>query len=332
MNFDQIMKELHRKVYHPVYFLCGEEEYFIDQISDYIEENVLDEAEREFNQTVVYGRDTDMLSLESEAKRYPMMASYNVVIVKEAQYLKNWDTLLSYFENPSPTTILVICHKHKKPDGRNKGIKAVKKSGIYFESKKLYDNQISSWIEARVSEEGYRIHPKASLLLMEFLGTDLAKISNEIGKLFINIEKGSTIDAKLIEDNIGISKDYNAFELNNALGARDIIRANRIVQHFGKNEAAYPIPLILPALYRFFAQLLLFKSFPAGNPKVAASKMGINPYFLKDYQEAARNFNQKKIAKIMTSLRKADVRSKGVGGTKLSNFEILQELVFEILH
>jgi len=332
VKFDQIMSELQQKKFHPIYFLSGEEEYFIDAISDFIEKNVLDEAEKEFNQTIIYGRDTDMLSIEGEVKRFPMMASHNVVIIKEAQSLKKWEMLLNYIENPSPTTILVICHKHKKPDGRNKGIKAFKKNAVYFESKALYENQIASWIEQRVTSLGYRIHPKASQMLLEFLGTDLSKISNEIGKLVINLEKGSEIDAKIIEENIGISKDYNAFELNNALGSKDILKANRIIQYFGKNEGSYPIPAILPVVYRFFSQLLLFKSLPAGNPKVAASKMGINPYFLKDYQSAARNYNQKKIAKIMSALRKADLRSKGVGVSKLPNYQILQELIYEILH
>lgn len=332
MKFEQIMSELRQRQFRPVYFLTGEEEYFIDEISDYIEENVLQEAEKEFNQTIVYGRDTDMLSIESEAKRYPMMSEYNVVIVKEAQTLKKWELLLHYFENPSPTSILVICHKHKKPDGRSSAVKAVKKNAVYFESKSLYENQIAAWIEQRVKEKGFSIHPKASLLLIEFLGSDLSKISNEIGKLVINLEKGTEISPKIIEENIGISKDYNAFELNNALGSRDIVKANKIIQYFGKNEKAYPIPAVLPIIYRFFAQLLLFNSLPAGNPKVAASKMGINPFFLKDYQAAARNYNQKKIAKIMSALRKADVRSKGVGVTDTPNYEILQELVFEILH
>jgi DNA polymerase-3 subunit delta len=326
------MQELGRKIYQPIYFLCGDEEYFIDQISDHIEEHVLDEAEKEFNQSVVYGRDIDLLDLESLVKRYPMMASYNVVIVKEAQFLKKWEQLLNYIEKPSDSSILVICHKHKKPDGRNKGIKALKKSAVYFESKKLYENQIAPWIEQRVIAKGYQIHPKASQLLIEFLGTDLSKISNELSKLMINLEPGGSIDSKLIEENIGISKDYNVFELNNALGARDVLKANRIIHHFGKNESAFPVPMILPSLYRFFSQLLLFKSLPAGNPKVAASKMGINPYFMKDYQMAARNYSQKKIARIMSSLRKADLRSKGVGVSKLPNHELLQELVYEILH
>lgn len=332
MKFEQIMSELKQKVYHPIYFLCGEEEFFIDQISDYIEDHLLDESEKEFNQTILYGRDTDMLSLESEVKRYPMMASHNLVIVKEAQMLKKWELLKAYFENPSPTTVLVICHKHKKPDGRNKGIKILKQNAVYFESKKLYDNQITPWIEQQIKSKGFRIHPKAAVLLVEFLGTDLSRINNELGKLYINLEKGAEIDSNLIEENIGVSKDYNAFELTKALGARDIFGANQIIQFFGQNEKAYPIQLILPALYRFFAQLLLFKSLPAGNPKLAASKLGINPYFLKDYQSAARNYNQKKIARIMHSLRKADAESKGIGVVNVSNYQILQELVFDILH
>ena len=332
MKFEQIMSDLQARKFKPVYFLTGEEEYYIDQISDYIEANVLQEAEREFNQTVVYGRDTDMLSLDSEVKRFPMMSEFNVVIVKEAQVLKKWDLMAPYFENPSSSTILVICHKHKKPDGRNKGIKQLKANGVYFESKRLYDNQVPAWIENQVKSLGYGIHPRASALLAEFLGTDLSKINNELSKLIINLEEGKTIDEQLIEENIGISKDYNPFELNNALGARDIMKANRIIQHFGRNEGANHLPLVLPAVYRFFAQLLLFKSLAGANPKVAASKMGINPFFLKDYQRASQNYNQKKIARIMTSLRKADLRSKGVGAANMPNYEILKELVFEILH
>ena len=331
MEFNQIIRDLKNRVYYPIYLLNGDEEYFIDEISDYIEKSVLDESEQEFNQTVLYGLDTDVLTVESEAKRYPMMASHNVVIVKEAQHLKKIENLANYAKNPSPTTILVLNYKHKKADGRSVLTKEVKKSGAFFTSKRLYDNQVGSWIESYLKDEGYTITPKASLLLVEFLGTDLSKISNELNKLMLNLPSGSAIDPKAIEENIGISKDYNAFELNNALGERNILKANQIILHFGNNEKAYPLPLILPTIYRFFSQLLLFHTVKNESNREIAAKIGVNPFFVKDYQAAARNYSVKKIARAIASLRKADLLSKGVGGS-LNNHEILRELVFEILH
>jgi len=331
LEFNQIIRDLKNRVYYPIYLLNGDEEYFIDQISDYIEKSVLDESEQEFNQTVLYGLDTDVLTVEAEAKRYPMMASHNVVIVKEAQHLKKLETLVNYAKNPTPTTILVLNYKHKKSDGRSAFTNEVKKSGVLFTSKRLYDNQVSPWIESYLKDEGFTITPKASLLLVEFLGTDLSKISNELDKLILNLPAGSSIDPKAIEENIGISKDYNAFELNNALGERNILKANKIIVHFGKNEKAYPLPLILPTMYRFFSQLLLFHTAKHLSDREIAAKIGVNPFFVKDYKLAGRNYSVKKIARIMVSLRKADLLSKGVGGSQ-SNYEILQELVFEILH
>lgn len=331
MEFNQIIRDLKNRVYYPIYLLNGDEEYFIDEISDYIEKSVLDENEQEFNKTVLYGLDTDVLTVESEAKRYPMMASHNVVIVKEAQHLKKIENLANYAKNPSATTILVLNYKHKKADGRAVFTKEVKKNGVFFTSKRLYDNQVGPWIERYLKDEGYSITPKASLMLVEFLGTDLSKISNELNKLMLNLPSGSVVDPKAIEENIGISKDYNAFELNNALGDRNILKANQIILHFGNNEKAYPLPLILPAIYRFFSHLLLFHTVKNRSNQEIAAKLGVNPFFVKDYQAAARNYSVKRIARAIASLRKADLLSKGVGGN-LSNYEILRELVFEVLH
>lgn len=332
MNFEQIMKSIAAKEYHPVYFLCGEEEYFIDCISDALEKSVLDEEEKEFNQSVLYGLETDAVSIAAEAKRYPMMAPYNVVIVKEAQGVKNWDALSEYFKNPSPTTILVIAHKYKKPDGRSNAIKAVKKSALYFESKKLYDNEVIPWVEKRFHSLGLKIDPKASMLLLESIGTDLSKLNNEIDKLAITCAKGSLIDAAVIEKNIGISKDYNVFELNKALGNRDVLKANKIIQYFGKNEKDYPIPAVLPMVYLFFAKVLLMHAVKHLDRGAQAKKLGVSPFYLKDYEIGIRNYTVKKIARIMSYLRKTDLASKGYGNTSASQEDLLKELVFFILH
>ncbi len=332
MEFNQIIKDLKAKNYKPIYFLFGEEEYFIDKISDYIEEHVLDENEKEFNQTVLYGLDTDTVSIDAEAKRFPMMAQYNVVIIKEAQNLKNWEVLENYFKNPSKSTILVFNHKFKKPDGRSKALKAVKQNSVYFESKKLYENQVITWLEQLVRANGFNIDPRASLFMVESVGYELSKLSNEASKMFINLKPGDRIDASFIEQNIGVSKDYNVFELTNALGNKNVFKANKIIQHFGNNEKAYPLPLILPSIYRFFSQLLLFYSAKTMDQGRLASVMKVNPYFVKDFKKYAPNYSVKKIARIMSALRKADLRSKGVGDSASSNHDILKELVFEILH
>jgi DNA polymerase-3 subunit delta len=270
--------------------LSGDEEFFIDKISDFIEENILDDSEKEFNQTILYGLETDVLTIEAEAKRYPMMASYNVVIVKEAQNLKKIEDLARYAENPSLTTILVLNYKHKKIDGRKAFGKSVKAKGVYFQSKKLYDNQVAPWVENYLKARGYEIAPKATLLLVEFLGSELSKISNELDKLMVNLPKGSAINSKNIEENIGISKDFNAFELNNALGEKDILKANKIINYFGQNEKGHPLPQVLPTIYRFFSQLLLYHSVKTQNDREIAAKLGVHPFFLSQYQSASKNF------------------------------------------
>jgi DNA polymerase-3 subunit delta len=332
LKYEEIIRDLKNKVYHPVYLLCGEEEYFIDMISDYIEDHVLEESEKEFNQSVLYGMETDVQALIAEAKRYPMMASYNVVIVKEAQNLKKIEELASYAKNPSKTTILVLNHKHKKADGRSALTKAVKKDGVYFESKSLYENQVPEWIDSYIKNKGMAITPKAKQLLVEFLGTDLSKIANELNKLVLSLEKGSEIDPLTIEKNIGISKDYNVFELNNALGMRDVVRANKIINHFGKNSKEHPMPMLLPMIYRYFSQVLLYHTVANADRNKIAATLGINPFFVKDYVQAAKNYPVKKVARIISALRDVDVRSKGVGGTDIEDQELMKELIYKIIH
>ena len=241
MKFNEILANLRKKVYQPVYFLMGDETYFIDEICDYIANHVLDESQKEFNQTVLYGKDTDVATIISKAKQFPLMGEYSVVIVKEAQHIRKIEDLEVYLNQPLPSTILVICYKYKTLDKRKKFTKEVAKNAVLFESKKLYDNQIPDWIQNYLSKHNYSIHPKAAFLLSEYLGADLSKITNELDKLMLIIEKGQEITSDIIERNIGISKDYNNFELNNALGKRDVLKSNLIIKHFAANPKDNPL-------------------------------------------------------------------------------------------
>ena len=332
MSFDQILRDLKNKVYYPIYLLMGEEPFFIDQISNYIEHNVLDEGEKEFNQHVTYGLETNVDALIAEAKRFPMMSNHNVVVVKEAQSLKKIDDLAAYAAAPQPSTILVLCHKYKKLDKRKAVSKAIASNGVVFESKKMYDNQIPDWVIKRAEQNGMLINPKTALLITEFLGNDLSKIDNELQKLFINMEVGETIDEKQVESQIGLSREYNYFELNNALGKKEIGRSNLILNYFNSNEKKYPFPVIIGSLYRFFSQLLHYHFLKDKSKQNAAAQLKVHPFFLKDYEIAARNYSIKQVVSIVGHLRTYDLKSKGLGNATTSNGELLRELVFKILH
>jgi DNA polymerase-3 subunit delta len=316
----------------PIYFLMGEEPYYIDKISDYIEENILDEAEKGFNQQVMYGRDASIEDIVSSAKRYPMMAERQVLIVKEAQDLsRNIEKLVSYAENPQPTTVLVLNYKYKKLDKRKKLHKAIAKSGLIYESKKLYENQVSDWIRRVLSGKKYQIEPKAAQMLVEFLGTDLSKISNELDKLMIILPKETIINDKHIEDNIGISKDFNNFELRKAMGSKNIVKSNRIINYFTENPKNNPLVMTISLLNSFFTQLLLFHGLQDKSKNSVAKTLGVSPYFVDEYFLAARNYPMRKVAQVIAFLRDADLKSKGVGGSQ-SQKDILKELLFKILH
>lgn len=331
-TLDQILNDLKNKIYHPVYFLAGEESYFIDTISDYIEEHVLDDTEKEFNQTVLYGRDTDVLSLISTAKRFPMMANYQVVIVKEAQDIKNIEELQPYLDNPLVSTLLVLNYKYKKIDKRKSFFKSLDKKGVLFESKKVYDNQLGPWISRYVGDRGYTITPKATAMLTEFLGTELSKVVNEINKLIINIPEKAEINDLLVEKHIGISKDYNIFELQNAIGSRNIEKANRIVNYFAANPKENPLIKTIAILYGFFSKLLIYHQLKDKSRNNVAAALSVGPYFVKDYQLAARNYNSRKLAGIISNLREYDLKSKGVNNLSATDGELLKELMFKILH
>ena len=316
----------------PIYFLMGDEPYYIDKISDYIEQNILNEAEKGFNQQIMYGRDVSVEDIVAAAKRYPMMAERQVLIVKEAQDLsRNIEKLVSYAENPQLTTVLVLNYKYKKLDKRKKLHKVIAKTGFIFESKKLYENQVSDWIRSTLSGKQYKIEPKASLMLVEFLGTDLSKISNELSKLMLVLPKETIINDKHIEDNIGISKDFNNFELRKAVGEKQIVKANRIINYFAENSKNNPLVMTISLLNGYFTQLLMFHGLKDKSKNSVAKNLGVNPYFVDEYFVAARNYPMRKVAQVIAFLRDADVKSKGVGASQ-SNEDILKELLFKILH
>ncbi|QXP67566.1 DNA polymerase III subunit delta [Polaribacter sp. AHE13PA] len=327
-----IVSDIKKGIIKPIYFLMGDEPYYIDKISDYIEEHILEEAEKGFNQQVMYGRDASIEDIVSAAKRYPMMAERQVIIVKEAQDLsRNIEKLVAYAETPQPTTVLVFNYKYKKLDKRKKLHKAIAKTGLIYESKKLYENQVSDWIRRVLSGKKYKIEPKASQMLVEFLGTDLSKISNELDKLMLILPKESIISDKHIEDNIGISKDFNNFELRKAVGEKDIVKANRIINYFAENPKNNPLVMTISLLNGYFTQLLSFHGLKDKSKSSVAKTLGVNPYFVDEYFLAARNYPMRKVAQIIAFLRDADVKSKGVGASQ-SQKDILKELLFKILH
>ncbi len=332
MTFDQIIDKLKNKIYYPVYFLSGEEAYYIDEISDYIEKNVLNDVEKEFNQTVIYGRETTVQSIISAAKRYPMMANYQVVIVKEAQDVPKIEELEKYLENPLASTLLVFNYKYKKIDKRRTFAKLIDKKGVLFESKKLYDNQIPAWIYSYVVQKGYQITPKANAMLAEYLGADLGKIVNEISKLILNIPPKAEITETLVEQNIGISKDFNIFELQNAIGSRNIVKANQIANYFAASPKENPLVKTIIMLFSYFSKLLIYHQLTDKSRNNVASALSIVPNFVKDYETAARNYPPHKLINIVSILREYDLRSKGVNNVSTSEGEMLREMLFRILH
>ncbi|HQB69162.1 MAG TPA: DNA polymerase III subunit delta [Paludibacteraceae bacterium] len=332
-TYEQLLASLKRKEYKPVYMLMGDESFYIDQISDYIEEHVLTEEEKAFNQTILYGKDTTLTDIIMAAKRYPMMSPYQVIIVKEAQHIKNFDDLQFYLEKPLNTTLLVFCYKYSKLDGRKKSTQEIEKKGILFESKKLYDNQVAGWIESYVKSMNISINSKAANMLAEYLGNDLTRIVHEVEKLLITKPKEqASITPELIERNIGISKDYNNFELVSALTNKDILKCNRIVDYFGKNSKNNPLVVTITVIFNFFSNLLLYHSLKDKSQMNVANELKINPYFVKDFQQAAKLYNSSKVTQVISDIRKADVQSKGFVNSSISDYDLLKELVFKILH
>jgi DNA polymerase-3 subunit delta len=352
-EISQLLLDIDRRIYKPIYFLCGEEAYYIDKVSDEIESSVLDEEEKEFNQSVVYGKDTDLGSILGLAKQFPMMSEHQVVIVKEAQNIKELNKnagdddenasgkhtannasaqFLHYIQNPQPTTILVFSYKYKTLDKRSAIAKALQKHAVYIETKTLYDNQLPEWIGNYVKERNYNISPKASFLLGEFLGNDLSKIANEINKLVINLKEGSEISAELVQDNIGISKDYNVFELQDALASKDVLKSNRIINYFAANEKEHSPIMVMSLLFSYFSKILRYHFLQDKSKFKAAAALGVSPFFVDGYAKAAGNYNTAKLKHIFTHLKEYDLKVKGVNNTSTSGGELMKELIFKILH
>ncbi|MDL5511907.1 DNA polymerase III subunit delta [Arenibacter sp. M-2] len=326
----QIVGNIKKGNIAPIYFLTGEEPYYIDKISEYIEKNVLTEEERGFNQVVLYGKEITIEDIVGNAKRYPMMSERQVVIVKEAQHLsRTIENLVPYADQPQPSTVLVLCYKYNKLDKRKKLYKSIKKSGVIFEGKKLYENQVGDWIKKSLHSRGYGITFKAANLLVEFLGTDLGKIDKELEKLCLVVPKGVEVNPEAIESNIGISKDYNNFELKKAIGERDVEKATRIVNYFAQNPKDNPFVLTITLLYSFFIQLLSYHGLKDHSPKNVSTALGIRPFFVSEIQTAARNYPMRRVSEIISGLRELDVKGKGVG-SNISQADLLKELLIKV--
>lgn len=332
MTHEQIIANLKAKKYAATYFLAGEETFYIDLICDYIEKNVLSEGEKAFNQTVLYGRDVEVTSLLASAKQFPMMAENTVIIVKEAQDVKKIDLLKSYVDQPLESTLLVLCYRGKKLDKRKALYKSVQKNGVYFESNRLYENKIPEWIKGYLRTKDYSIGNKSAAMLTDFLGNDLSKIAGELDKLCILTAKKSEITEQLIEDNIGISKDFNNFELQNAIMNKDVFKANQIIKYFEANPRNNPIVVTLSVLYNLFSKVLIYHGLKDKNPQTVARSLGVNPYFVKDYQKAAQCYNLKKSVQALDALREADMKSKGYNNPSTPHSELMKELVFKLCH
>lgn len=315
----------------PIYFLMGEEPYYIDRLTEFLEDSILTEDEKGFNQMVLYGRDISVDDIVANAKRYPMMADRQVVIVKEAQELsRTIEQLDAYAKNPQPTTVLVIAYKYKTIDKRKSLYKSVDKIGLVFESKKMYEDKIATWIVRILKTKGYGIEPKAAQILVEFLGNDLSRIHNELTKLQIILPSGTTITPQHIEENIGFSKDFNVFEFRKSIGERNVVKAYTIAQHFANNPKDNPMVLTTGMVFSFFSQLLQYhglKDKSAGN---AAKVLKINPYFIKDYDVALKNYPMKKVSNIVATLRSIDAKSKGVGANQINDGDLLKEMLVNI--
>lgn len=334
IKFDEILRDAKNKVFFPIYFLYGEESFFIDEITNYLDQNILDEASKGFNQTVVYGRDVTAREIIDLARRFPMMGNYQVVIVKEAQMIKDIENLEKYLDNILDTTILILNFKYKKPDGRKSFYKKLSKSKdvVYFNSAKLYDNQVPQWISDTIKVMGYSISPMASAMLSEYIGNDLNNLANEIGKLIINLKEGETITETHIQDNIGISKDFNIFEFQKALTMRDALKAQRIVQHFEANPKEHPLQMLTVMMNNFFTKVFLVHQLRGKDNRAMAAELGLSPFFVKDYIQAARVFPASKIATIISSLRDLDLKARGLGISDAKSYGPLKELVYKILN
>ncbi len=335
MSYQTIIKEVKKKQFAPVYFLHGAESYFIDLVADAIEKHALEEHERAFNQTILYGKESNHLQIVDAARRFPMMSERQLVILREAQEMRSLKDLLTYVEQPTPSTVLVICHKHKKLNLNSKFGKAIKAKAVVLDSKPLYDNQVPDWIADYLRSKKLSAGPAASELLAEYLGSKLSKVANELDKLALNIPEGSEVTQALIEEHIGISKDYNVFEFQKALGQRDVKKANRIVQYFIASPRKNPLPAVVGSLYNYFSKIYLYHSVARATEQEILSALGLrSSFFLREYRAAARNYPMSATQEVIYLLRQFDLKSKGVdyNATGKPEGELLKEMTWRILH
>jgi len=333
VTYEEIISDLKNRIFKPVYFLAGEEPYYIDLITEYIQEKVLPESEKAFNQIILYGDDTNIAAIIDTARRFPMMASHQVLIIKEAQSLKKLEDLIIYLEKPLLSTILVFSYKYNTIDKRTKLYKTLETHGVYFESPRVRDYLIPAWIERYLMVKGIKTDLSASAMLTEYLGTDLHKIVNELDKLIITLPAGKPfITTALIEKNIGISKDYNNFELQKAIGEKNILKANMIVHYFADNPKDNPITLTIASLFGFFSKLLTFHYLTDKSKNNVAAVLKVNPFFVREYENSALKYNVPKTMQIISLLRTYDMKSKGFGDGGTEPGDLLKELIFRILH
>ena len=334
LTYESVVRSVQNREFKPIYYLMGEESYYIDRISDYIASQVLTEEQKDFNLTVMYGSDTNIANVVTAAKRFPMMSDYQVVIVKEAQNLKNIDDLSFYLKKPQPQTILVFCHKNGVLDRRKKVIADVERVGVLFESKKLRDYQLPAFIVNYVRNHKSSIDEKAAVLLAEFIGSDLNRMAGEIDKLMMSMPEGqSRITPELIERNIGVSKEFNSFELRSALIEKDVLKANRIAKYFNENSKANPIQKTLATLFGFFSNLMLAHYAPEKSESGVMEILGMRQRWqVKEYMAAMRVYSARKTMNIISAIRQTDAKSKGVGNSSISDGDLLRELIYYILH
>ncbi len=334
MEYKQIMDDLSKKIYYPIYILSGEEPYYIDKIADYIAENVLTEEEQSFNQTIVYGKDSDVHNISQLARKFPMMSNYQVIIVKEAQDLKNIEDFEHYAQNPMKSTILVLCYKYKKYPKTSNFAKHVKKCGVIFDSEAIRDYKVGEWIREYVKNKKYSIDETTSEMLAQYLGTSLHKLVNELQKLMIILPAGSTITKADIERNIGISKDYNTFELTDAFSEKNSLKVQRIMQAFAANPKENPPSKVIPILFSYFKTLLLLHFIPNKTNEIIAETLKISNsnFIIQKYLRASKNYSPQKLVQIISLLREFDLKTKGVNSGSTSEGDMMRELAFKILH
>ena len=333
-----ILKDLKKGQYAPVYFLQGEESFLIDQVSDYIEKNAIDEASKSFNQIILYGKDVKVVDILNNARRYPMMSDRQLVLVKEAQHIQDLQKeegqsqLIRYLEKPVASTILVFCHKKKTLDKRKSLYKSVSKHAVVMDAEKVKDYKIPAWIESYIKSKGYGINQKALHLLSDSIGNNLERLANEIDKMLINFPDPVVVNEDMVQKYVGINKDYNVFELQKALVVKDVMKANRIINYFAANIKNNPLLPIIAVIYSFYSKLIIGYGAPDKSEKSIASALKINPFFAKDYLLAMRHYSPEQVLNNIGHIRKADLQFKGVYGSKANEGEILKELVYRLLH